>query len=212
MSGETRRLKKSLRPSEVPNYVDVLRLQSKAGGGEFVMPPTGLKLERHGYWKTLGSDEAGTDRNGRVVHGKTWVTKETSWVQGQTGNIELSHQPTAVSTPPKASEKEGYVYVLKNSMHPRDTYKIGFTTSTPDQRAAQLDRSSGQPDTFNVVQEWHVRNPRHIEQEVHQRLKSRRINNSREFFSAKYRDIRNCIELVIGEANAEIESREPQHS
>ena len=86
----------------------------------------------------------------------------------------------------------------------RSRYKVGFTTKLPDERAAQLSRTTGQPDGFAVVQEWHVRAPKKIEAEIHRRLKSVRINNSREFFSAKYREIRQCVEAVIEEADAEI--------
>lgn len=194
------KMKRTLKPSEMRNYVEVEVITTPPAKETFEISASGLKIERHGYWKALALNEEGRDQNGQVVYGKTWVIHESSWYAMAIS--EPGVEPIHVKIGSGEGVVEGYVYVLRSALHPRDVYKIGFTTLEPDERARQLSGSSGQPDMLNVVQEWHVRAPRAVEQEVHRRLDQYRVNSRREFFNLKYPKIRETIEDVIRDMKA----------
>ncbi|WP_454598620.1 GIY-YIG nuclease family protein [Qipengyuania sp. SM2507] len=201
-SSVAKKIKKALSIAEVDNYVDVASLDVEVGSGkEYAVSPQNLKIESRGYWKTLAATAHGKDRNGNEIFGKTWVEVHESW-------YETTHTKSKVYKPINVtvgkSSDIGTVYVLRNAQHPRNTFKIGFTTKEAEDRAGQLSGTSGQPDGFAVVQDWLVYNPRAIEFEVHKRLSRFRVNKRREFFQVDYREIRSCIEEVLTEASAEI--------
>ena len=149
--------------------------------------------------------EEGADRQGRAVQGKTWVTKQTSWRQSAAASAASGPIDVAVGVGNDAEEAVGEIYVMRSGAHPKDWYKIGFTRKTSDDRAGGLSATSGQPDHFNVIQSWRVREPRLVEHRVHGRLAAFRTNAGREFFCLKYSQIRECIETAIDEMGALIE-------
>lgn len=167
----------------------------------FTVQPKNLKIENSGYWQTLPPTKSGTDRGGNVVYGKTWVETQKSWYEMTNVEAELKNP---ISVEVDASADIGKVYVMRNAQHPKDTYKIGFTTKDSVERAAQLGGTSGQPDSFAIVQDWQVKNPRIVEKEVHNRLRAYRVNDRREFFRLDYREVRKCIEDVIKESGADV--------
>lgn len=188
---------------EAPKYVHVNTLYDlgKTERGIYTIPASNLKIETAGHWRTLGFGQSGVDKVGNVVQGKTWVTTQKSWVEQNAASAQPYDRPSTIETVP-AEAASGWVYVLRNATHGRDVYKVGFTTKTVDERAAQLSNTSGQIDVFNVVQSWHVRSPRVIEHEIHELLKDFRLNSRREFFQLKYEKIREVVERVVDQANA----------
>lgn len=74
----------------------------------------------------------------------------------------------------------GYVYVLINPALTGQV-KIGMTTNSPDQRAAELS-TTGVPHQFVVVYAEHVRDCEKVERLLHGRLAEVRVNPNREFF------------------------------
>ena len=75
---------------------------------------------------------------------------------------------------------KGYVYVLMNPAL-KGQVKIGMTTNSPDQRAAELS-TTGVPHEFVVVYAEYVRECEKVERLVHERLADVRVNPNREFF------------------------------
>lgn len=201
-NGTVRRTKKHLAAAECPNYVNISTVDVQGTSSDnFSMKPKNLQIESGGYWETLPPSKSGTDRDGNVIYGRTWVTTQKSWYEMTDVTADLKGT-IAVEIGDEAGT--GTVYILRNAQHPKDTYKIGYTTKETGARAAQLGATSGQPDGFAIVQDWEVKNPRVVEQEVHNRLKIYRVNDRREFFRLDYREIRECIEEVIKEAGAAI--------
>ncbi len=195
-------IRKHLPLNYAPNYVDVRTLvQSIDLPSEFSIQPSNLQIESSGYWKNLPMDKVGADKSGNPVQGKTWVESQKSWYEG-TGIEPKIQKPISIEI--VDGDAIGFIYVLRNAQHPRNTFKIGFTTKASEKRAQGLAATSGQPDGFEVVQDWKVKNPRAIEREVHLRLKAHRVNKNREFFRLNYKLIRECVEKVITEAAAEI--------
>lgn len=81
------------------------------------------------------------------------------------------------------SGKEGdeLVYVLQNPAFP-DMLKIGYTTKPAEVRSHQISRSTGVPLEFEILFQYKCFKGERIEKEVHKLLKSKRVNNKKEFF------------------------------
>lgn len=198
-SSAARHARSRLSGSNIPNYVNVATLfEADLGTAIFDLPASSIKMESTGYWKTLSLGSSGRDKNGQMVQGKTWVTTKESWFEEHLDDYRVDTSPVRVNV--VGDDSVGEVYVLRSALHKKNVYKIGFTTKDAHERARQLGATSGQPDTFNVVQSWKVKMPRQIEQQVHHILAEYRINQNREFFEVKYEKIRATIDSVISES------------
>ncbi|MEE2635490.1 MAG: GIY-YIG nuclease family protein [Pseudomonadota bacterium] len=204
-STEVRRMKKVLHPSEVPNFIDVgtlVRPNRSATAAD--VNTEDFCVEQHGYWKQLRPDQSGVGKNGDEVIGKTWVTVTETW-QETFGSSPPENADTVTLKTGKYAEEKGEIYVMRSAQHPKDVFKIGYTTKTADERARQLESTSGQPDQFAVVNSWKVKQPRRVEGIVHEHLARYRINPRREFFKLKYAKIQSAIDHIIVKLDAEIE-------
>lgn len=204
-STEVRRMKKVLHPSEVRNFIDVgtLVLPNRSATTADV-DTEAFRVEQHGYWKQLRSDQSGVGKNGDEVIGKTWVTVTETW-QETFGSSPPENAKMVTLKTGKDAEQNGEIYVLRSAQHPKDVFKIGYTTKTADKRARQLESTSGQPDQFAVVNSWRVKQPRRVESLVHERLSRYRSNPRREFFNLKYAKIQATIDQIIKDLGAGIE-------
>ncbi|MEL6799851.1 MAG: GIY-YIG nuclease family protein [Pseudomonadota bacterium] len=204
-STQVRRMKKVLHPNETPNFIDVgtLILPNRSAATAEV-DTEAFHVEQRGYWKQLRTDQVGVGKNGDEVIGKTWVTVTETW-QETFGSSPPENSTSVSITTGKHAQQTGELYVMRSAQHPKDVYKIGYTTKTADERARQLGATSGQPDQFAVVNSWRVTQPRRIEGIVHERLARYRSNPRREFFNVKYAKIHSTIEQIIAELDAETE-------
>ena len=78
----------------------------------------------------------------------------------------------------------GCVYILKNKAMP-GLIKIGYTTKTAEERAAELSQATGVPVSFEVVDTSDPLEPKQCEKlevEIHKALYAHRVNPKREFF------------------------------
>jgi hypothetical protein len=205
-STETRKLRSALGNELCAFYREVHTLRSETGqpSGVFSIATPSLRMEKTGYWKMLPIGTVGADRFGQPVTGKTWVTTQVSWHE-QPDAPDVGSGHVVVDTSASTASAIGYVYVMRSGLHPRDVYKVGFTLKTPEERAAELSATSGQPDLFTVIQAWKVRDPRGVEYQAHKKLAEFRINNRREFFNVKYATIRGAIEDAIENLGVSLE-------
>jgi len=74
----------------------------------------------------------------------------------------------------------GWVYALRNAEFKKPLLKIGMTTTSPHQRAAELGAATGVPGKFDLVYFVHASSCARAEFYVHQRLA--RFRTSGEFF------------------------------
>ena len=81
----------------------------------------------------------------------------------------------------KKGEGDQWVYVLENETLP-GLLKIGYTKSTPDERAKQISNATGVPLPYKVAWAFRCFNGELLEGEVHHALRKYRVNNKREFF------------------------------
>lgn len=86
-----------------------------------------------------------------------------------------------------------FVYIMANKHMPK-IYKIGFTTSSPQERAEQLYKNvSGVPCRFEVKHYTKCFNGLKIEKAVHRHFKRFRINTKREWFEV---DLEEAIQVI----------------
>lgn len=198
-----RRMLDRIPPRDKPSYADVHTLYDlTSDGARYRMDHIGLVVETSGYWKTLPLGAAGKDKSARPVQGKTWVQQQSSWFQSQIASMAAAPASIDVTVKVQEDEQIGEIYVVRSAQHPKNVYKIGFTTKTATERADKLGATSGQPDVFHVIQSWRVRNPREIEHQAHNLLSEFRVTRSREFFQLNYEKIRETIERVIAQSQA----------
>jgi hypothetical protein len=155
-----------------------------------IVPPE-MTFERDGYWRPLAPGEVGKDKNGDSVAGRTWVARFDSW-SAQSPSTFLLQRP---STPPDGNDP-GTVYIMRSDSHASEIYKVGLTRQTAEIRAKDLGKTSA-PLPFAVLAQWEVGDCRHVEQEVHERLKAYRLNPNREFFHCKLTQIISTVEAVL---------------
>jgi len=87
---------------------------------------------------------------------------------------------------------DSWVYIMSNPASP-GYLKIGFTKNTPEERAKQISNSTGV--ILPMVVEWAFQcyNGFALEQEVHEKLKSYRVNNHREFFQISLGEAKDAV-------------------
>jgi hypothetical protein len=93
------------------------------------------------------------------------------------------------------TNNRGYIYVLANSAMP-DLVKVGKTTRTPAERAAELSKVTGVPTPFIVVYEQLVDDCTAAEEFVHTMLQQKgyRESDNWEFFRAPVSEV---IQIII---------------
>lgn len=157
---------------------DVWVLDNKVSGlsPDLVLRTTELQIQRDGYWEQLAPGEIGRGKNGEPIHNRTWVEKTLTWYQGS------NPKDVFVDVSKPISQNAGYIYIMRNPAHALDIFKIGLTTKTADERAAQLSASTGSPDKFLIIQRWKVNDCFLAEKLIHQLLDNFRLNPKREFF------------------------------
>lgn len=164
-----------------------------------------IRIEKSGYWKRIELDAIGEDKHGRSIRGRTWVHRHLSWVETK-GHDESLTARRPLSVP--EGKNPGYIYVMRSAAHPRDVFKVGLTTRSPEVRAAELTRDTSAPDQFLVVQDWAVTDCELAEERIHIALKSYRFNPRREFFAAPYKLICDTIAKIIAEVNNDTDSHD----
>jgi hypothetical protein len=98
---------------------------------------------------------------------------------------------------PAVPSKPGWVYVLTNAAMP-GMVKIGLTTRTPKERAAELSAASGVPLPFVVAWARAVSDCAYVETAVHRMLDDKRVNGKRESFRVDVKTARQVIEAAAG--------------
>lgn len=157
------------------------------------------KIETTGFWKKIPLNAEGRDKNGRSIHGRTWVSQTTSWVEEVPGNILVEKKLHKA-----ASAESGFIYVMRSAAHDKDLFKVGLTRRTADIRATELTRNTSSPDHFLVVEEWWVSDCVLAERLIHDDLAKYRINPNREFFKARYSIIFSSISKIISQIDEAI--------
>ena len=91
----------------------------------------------------------------------------------------------------------GYVYILTNPSMP-GLVKVGRTTRTPEERAAELSSTTGIPTAFLVADAFLFEDCDVAERLVHGKLWHRRVTTGREFFRATPDEVSAVIYEISG--------------
>jgi asparagine synthetase B (glutamine-hydrolysing) len=81
-----------------------------------------------------------------------------------------------------------FVYIMSNQAYP-NIYKIGWTSSLPEERAEEL-TGTGHLHPFKVEFSKKFNNAEQIEQQCHDYFKKNRVANNREFFEVPLNEIK----------------------
>lgn len=155
-----------------------------------------IKIQTTGYWKKLSNGKIGTDKQGREIHGRTWVEKTITWFEtDSTRNVTIRRNFGEKEK--IEGGKQGLIYVMRSAAHAKNIFKIGLTTRTSEERSEELTRTTASPDDFLVVQDWEVVDCEKAEKLIHEYLAPYRVNPKREFFKAPYKEIVRIIDKVI---------------
>lgn len=92
-------------------------------------------------------------------------------------------------------EGDQWVYVLSNPTMP-SLVKIGYTKNHPEERAKQISAATGVALPYKVEWAYKCFNGERVEREVHHKLKSKRANNSKEFFWVGLEEAKEVITLI----------------
>jgi hypothetical protein len=87
-----------------------------------------------------------------------------------------------------------YVYVMSNKAYP-NIYKIGWTSSLPEERAEEL-TGTGHLHPFKVEYSKKFKNAEQVEQQCHDYFKKDRVANNREFFEVPLEQIKDYIDSI----------------
>jgi len=88
---------------------------------------------------------------------------------------------------------DSWVYILSNPTMPR-MYKIGYTKNTPEVRVKQISNSTGVALPYEVEWAFHCYDGFGLEQEVHHKLNSLRVNGNREFFQISLKEAKKTVQ------------------
>lgn len=87
-----------------------------------------------------------------------------------------------------------YVYVMSNQAYP-NIYKIGWTSSLPEERAEEL-TGTGHLYPFKVEYSKKFKNAEQIEMQCHDHFKKSKVDNNREFFEVPLKEIKEYIDSI----------------
>jgi len=88
-----------------------------------------------------------------------------------------------------------WVYILSNPALP-NMLKIGYTKNEPEVRAKQISAATGVALPYKVEWAFQCFNGEQLEQEVHAKLATYRVNQNREFFDIPLVEAQKTIEKI----------------
>ena len=92
--------------------------------------------------------------------------------------------------------KYGIIYVIQNDMHPKNIFKVGYTTNSIQDRITELNRETSNPGKFKVCGYFPVTNVDEAENLCHQRLSHLGFEKKKEFFEGSINRIFSVVEGV----------------
>lgn len=96
----------------------------------------------------------------------------------------------------------GTIYILMNPTL-KGLLKIGKTTKTAEERAAELSRGTGVPRPFYVAYDEWTEDCDKAERIIHNRLNEYRYDDKREFFELAFKDAVKVVIAIIEEVDEE---------
>ena len=95
--------------------------------------------------------------------------------------------------------KKGYIYILINPSLEKDLLKIGKTTTTSEERAAEISSSTGVATAYYVAYEAKTSDCHLAEAVIHKELAEYRYKSNREFFKIPLKKAISLVEQILSE-------------
>lgn len=156
-----------------------------------------FRVQTNGYWKKIGINEIGLDKNGKPIHGRTWVNQNLSWFEAKENDLIIEKEVDLYK-----DANAGFIYIIRNPTMSKNIFKIGLTRNDVNDRVSQLSKTSV-PDKFYKAQEWNVKDCILAEKEIHNKLNNYRVDPRREFFNVDYDEAIKVIKEVVEQINKE---------
>lgn len=153
-----------------------------------------FNVEKSGFWKRIGIDEEGFDKNGAKIIGKTWVERSDIYYSLPKGVTKI--QEVEVFD----GEKAGYIYIMRQPAHEENIFKIGLTKRDSKIRSKELSNTSS-IDKFFIINNFATKDCSSAEKQIHAELENYRISSRREFFKCDLKLIMQTCEKIIAEIN-----------
>ena len=120
---------------------------------------------------------------GKVIDENNRVKRNIELViRSRKRSVELANNPN-------------YIYVMSNEGYPKDTYKIGWTSRLPEERAEDLS-TTGVIYDFKVEYETKFKDAEKIEKKIHKHFDDFRFRKNKEAFTLKLEKIIEYIESL----------------
>ena len=88
------------------------------------------------------------------------------------------------------------IYVFSNKSYSKNTYKIGWTTGLPEDRADQLSSETGVLHPFKVMYSKQFKDAEKREKQIHKHFNEYRVRKNKEYFDLDLKKITNYIESI----------------
>jgi len=157
-----------------------------------------FNIERTGFWKNIGVDEIGADKNGNEISGRTWVEQTQVYKQNKLSDVYVTK-----SKPKYTGKNSGNVYIMRQVAMHKDIFKIGFTRRESNKRRKEFFKTNV-PDEFLVVTDWEVSDCVLAETKIHIALDKYRLSGRREFFQLSIQDAFNVCNQIILKINEDL--------
>lgn len=88
------------------------------------------------------------------------------------------------------------IYIFSNKSYPKNTYKIGWTTGLPEDRADQLSSETGVLHPFKVMYSKQFKDAEKREKQIHKHFNEYRVRKNKEYFDLDLKKIINYIDSI----------------
>ncbi|MDR6459264.1 hypothetical protein J2786_002371 [Chryseobacterium vietnamense] len=149
-----------------------------------------FQIEKSGFWKRIGIEEAGFDKYGKKVIGKTWVERNDTYYTAPKVVTKIKEVEKFTN------ESAGYIYIMRQPAHEENIFKIGLTKRDVKIRSKELSNTST-IDNFFVIHKYLTKDCIQAEQIIHEKLNMYRLTTRREFFKCDLEIIMNICSEVI---------------
>ena len=95
----------------------------------------------------------------------------------------------------KLSENLNFVYILSNKSY-ENTYKVGWTSMLPEERAEQLSRETGVLYPFKVVYKKKFKDAEKTEKKIHKNFNKYRVKRNKEYFEINLDELKDYIDSI----------------
>ena len=124
---------------------------------------------------------------------KTWKSELIEYLEKYLRKVVLNLRSKERNK--KLSENLNSVYILSNKSY-ENTYKVGWTSMLPEERAEQLSRETGVLYPFKVVYKKKFKDAEKTEKKIHKNFNKYRVKRNKEYFEINLDELKDYIDSI----------------